>query len=55
LDGLEVLKNCSLKTKNVLRPFLDPKDLKLLILDEAKLDEQAGNKQVFSVTGIIPA
>jgi len=36
LDGLKDLKNCGLKTKKVLRPFLDLKDLKILILDEAK-------------------
>jgi len=36
LDGLKDLKNCSLKTKKLLRPFLDLKDLKILILDEAK-------------------
>jgi len=36
LDGLKDLKNCSLKTKTVLRLFLDLKDLKILILDEAK-------------------
>jgi len=36
LDGLEVLKNCGLKTKRVLRPFLDLKDLKILILDESR-------------------
>jgi len=36
LDGLKNLKNCALKTKKVLRPFLNLKDLKLLILDEAK-------------------
>jgi len=46
LDGLKDLKNCGLKTKkvlrpqfldqNVLRPFLDLKDLKILIFDEAK-------------------
>jgi len=34
--GLEVLKSCVLKTKKVLRPFLDVKDLKTSILDEAK-------------------
>jgi len=38
LDGLEVLKNCCLKTKKVLRPFLNLKDLKILILDEAKFN-----------------
>jgi len=36
LDGFKDLKNCGLKTKNVLRPFLNLKDLKILILDEAK-------------------
>jgi len=36
MDGLKVLKNCGLKTKKVLRRFLDLKDLKILILDEAK-------------------
>jgi len=38
LDGLKDLKNCGLKTKKVLRPFLDLdlKDLKILILDKAK-------------------
>jgi len=36
LDGLKDLKNCDLKTKNVLRPFLDLKDLKVLNLDETK-------------------
>jgi len=36
LDGLKDMKNCGLKTKKVLRPFLDLKDLKILILDEAK-------------------
>jgi len=36
LDGLKHLKNYSLKTKKVLRSFLDLKDLKILILDEAK-------------------
>jgi len=34
--GLEDLKNCGLKTKKFLRPFLDLKGLKILILDEAK-------------------
>jgi len=48
LDGLKDLTNCGLKTKKVLRPFLDLKDLKfgrsqisdlmILILNEAKLD-----------------
>jgi len=38
LDGHEVLKNCGLKTKKGLRRFVDLKDLKILILDEAKLD-----------------
>jgi len=32
------LKSCGLKTKKALRPFLDLKDLKILILDKAKLD-----------------
>jgi len=53
--------------KKVLRFFLDIKDLnpnfgrsqisdlKILILSEAKLNKKSGNKQVFSVTGIIPA
>jgi len=39
LDGLKNLKNCCLKTKKILkilRPFLDLKDLKIIILDEAK-------------------
>jgi len=36
LDGLKDFKNCGLKTKKVLRHFLDPKDLKVLILDEAQ-------------------
>jgi len=36
VDGFEVLKNCGLKTKKVLG-FLDLKDVKILILDEAKL------------------
>jgi len=36
LNGLKDLKNCGLKTKKDLRPFLDLKDLKILILDEAK-------------------
>jgi len=35
LDGLKDLKNCGLKTKKVLRPFLNLKEI--LILDEAKL------------------
>jgi len=35
LDGLKDLKNCGLKTKS-LKTFLDIKDLKILILDEAK-------------------
>jgi len=30
------LKNCGFKTKKVLRPFLDLKNLKILMLDEAK-------------------
>jgi len=59
LDGLKDLKNCGLKTKKVLRPFLDLKDIKILIsdeakfqfliliLDEAKLDLKAGNNQFF--------
>jgi len=34
LDGLKGLKNCGLKTEKVLRPFLDLKDLKILILDK---------------------
>jgi len=39
LDGLEVLKNCGLyKTKKVLRPFLNQNNLKILILDEVKLE-----------------
>jgi len=38
LDGLKDLINWGLKTKKVLRPFFDLKDLKILILDEAKLD-----------------
>jgi len=38
LGALEVLKNCDLMTKKLLRPFLDLKDLKILILDEAKFD-----------------
>jgi len=38
-DGLKDLKNYGLKTKKVLRPFFRPKRvLKILILDEAKLD-----------------
>jgi len=37
LYGLKNLKNLkSLKTKNFLKPFLSLKDLKILILDEAK-------------------
>jgi len=36
MDGLKDLKNCDLKTKKVLRPFFDIKDLKILSLDEAK-------------------
>jgi len=36
LDSLKDLKHCGLKTKKVLRPFLDLKDLKILILNEAK-------------------
>jgi len=38
LGGLKDLKNCGLKNKKVLRPFIDLKDLKNLILDEAKRD-----------------
>jgi len=34
--GLKDLKNCGLKTKKVLRLYLDLKDLKILILDKAK-------------------
>jgi len=37
LDGVTDLKNCGLKTKKVSRRFLNLKDLKILILDEAKL------------------
>jgi len=36
LDGLKDFKNCGLKTKKVLRPFLDLKDRTILILDKAK-------------------
>jgi len=37
MDGLKDLKNCGFKTKKVLKPlFIDLKDLKILILDEAK-------------------
>jgi len=36
LKDLKDLKNCGFKTKKVLRPFLDLKDLKILILDKAK-------------------
>jgi len=49
LDDLEVLKNCGLMTKKVLRPFLDlpVKDLKILILDEAKFQKYHQMPQLF--------